>query len=65
MKPIALKVKDAFDMIGVGITKGYQLINDGELESFKIGRSTRITMASVESYVEREVSRWKQSYQDP
>lgn len=56
MKPIAIPPKPAFDMIGVGVTKGYELINSGELETFKIGRATRITVSSIEAYVERRLN---------
>ncbi len=57
MDPLALRPKDAFAAIGVGITKGYELINSGELETFKIGRATRITAESLRSYVERQLMR--------
>ena len=56
MKPIAVPPKDAFAAIGVGVTKGYELINTGELEAFKIGRATRITTASIQAYVARQIS---------
>ena len=56
MKPLALKPTDAFELIGVGTTKGYELLNSGELEAFKIGRGTRITTASIEAYVERQIA---------
>ncbi len=55
METIALPPKDAFAAIGVGVTKGYELINSGELESFKIGRATRITADSVRAYVARQL----------
>lgn len=47
MKQIAVSPKVAFDMLDVGTTKGYELINKGDLEAFKIGRATRITTASI------------------
>jgi len=55
MEPIAIPPKDAFAAIGVGVTKGYELINSGELETFKIGRATRITTASVRAFVARQL----------
>ena len=57
MEPIAIPPKDAFAAIGVGVTKGYELINSGELETFKIGRATRITTASVRAFVARQLMR--------
>lgn len=57
MKQIAVPPKVAFGMIGVGTTKGYELINQGDLDAFKIGRATRITTASIEAYVDRQLKR--------
>lgn len=55
MELIAIAPKDAFAAIGVGVTKGYELLNAGELEAFKIGRATRITTASIRAYVARQL----------
>lgn len=52
MEPVAVSPKVAFAAIGVGITKGYELINSGQLEAVKIGRLTRITWASVKLLIE-------------
>jgi excisionase family DNA binding protein len=51
LEPIAVAPRDAFAAIGVGNTKGYELINAGELEAVKIGRSTRITWDSVKRLI--------------
>lgn len=56
MKPIAVRPKDGFGAIGVGVTKGYELIGAGELEVIKIGRATRITVDSIEAYVARRAA---------
>jgi len=56
MKPIAVSPRAAFAAIGVGVTKGYELINSGELEVFKIGRATRVTTKSVEAFVEKRLA---------
>lgn len=52
MEPVAVTPKVAFAAIGVGVTKGYQLINSGQLEAVKIGRSTRVTWSSVKQLIE-------------
>ena len=57
--PLAVPPKTGFEMIGVGVTKGYELINSRELETFKVGRATRITTASIERYVERRLAEAK------
>lgn len=56
MKPISVPPKVCFDALGVGVTKGYELINSGELEAFKIGRATRITTSSIEAFVGRRLA---------
>jgi hypothetical protein len=40
-------VKRAFTEIGVGTTRGYQLINQGLIRAVKLGRKTYIDMQSV------------------
>lgn len=47
MEPVAVPPKVAFDALGIGNTKGYELLNSGALESFYIGRSRRVVWASV------------------
>lgn len=37
----------------------YELINAGELESFKDGRSRKITMASIHAYIARKLQETK------
>jgi hypothetical protein len=51
-EPLAVSPKVAFAAIGVGNTRGYELISEGSLEAFKIGRSTRVTWSSVKRLVE-------------
>ncbi|EZP70503.1 Excisionase [Novosphingobium resinovorum] len=43
-------------MLSIGRTKGYELIAARELEVFKIGRSTRITVASILAFMERQIA---------
>lgn len=54
--PRAVPPKAAFQIIGVGATKGYELLAQGELESFTIGRARRVTVASIDAFVERRLS---------
>lgn len=50
MEPVLVAPKVGFAAIGVGTTKGYELINSGELEIVKIGRATRITVESIKRF---------------
>lgn len=56
VKPLAVAPKDGFQMIGVSKSKGWELIATRELQTFKIGRATRITVASIEAYVARQLA---------
>ena len=46
--PILIPILDAFDMLGVGITKGYELVNAHQIDTVLIGRRRYATHASLE-----------------
>jgi len=46
-EPLAVSPRQARLLLGVGTTRLYQLIGNGELESYLDGRSRRITMESI------------------
>jgi hypothetical protein len=46
---------DGFAALGVGKTKGWELVGRGELEAIKIDGATRITTASIKAYVARQL----------
>lgn len=48
-----MTTKEGFGAIGVGRSKGYELLAAGELESVKIGRATRIPTDSLRAFVDR------------
>jgi excisionase family DNA binding protein len=47
MQPEAVSVATAAQMIGIGLTKTYDLINGGQLQSVKIGRRRLIRVESI------------------
>ncbi len=51
VEPICVRINDAARMIGVGRTKLYELIADGEVETVKLGKSTRVITASLHRLV--------------
>jgi excisionase family DNA binding protein len=51
MEKIAVSVAEAGRSIGIGRTKLYELINDGSLKTFKVGRRTLVTTASIHALV--------------
>lgn len=50
MKPIGLSISDAGRALG-GASRAtiYRMINRGELEAFKLGARTLVTLASIEA----------------
>ena len=43
-------------MLDIGTTKLYELLDAGELESFKDGRNRKITVASIKARVARKLA---------
>jgi excisionase family DNA binding protein len=52
---LLVRPKQACSMLSVGITRLYELMNSGTLESFKDGKARKITVRSIEAYVEKHV----------
>jgi excisionase family DNA binding protein len=50
-EPALVKIEPACQYLGVGRSKIYELIREGKLEAVKIGKSARITTASLKSFV--------------
>ncbi len=53
MEPLAVPIPAFTKALGIGRTKGYELIEAGEVEAIKIGRRTLITVASIKALVDR------------
>jgi excisionase family DNA binding protein len=55
-EPIAVRIKEAIRLTGIGRSKLYELIGSGDLEVAKIGNCTLIPMASLYALIERAKS---------
>jgi excisionase family DNA binding protein len=53
IEPLAVSPRQACRLLGCGITRLYELIGAGELESYLDGRMRRITMRSIVARIER------------
>jgi hypothetical protein len=53
---VAVSPTRAKIMLDLGLTSVYALIGSGELESFRIGKSRRITTRSIYALVERKLA---------
>jgi excisionase family DNA binding protein len=54
MEPLAISINDAAKALGVGRTSIYQMINDGRLEAFKLGRRTLVKTESIRRLVDAQ-----------
>ncbi len=54
IRPLAVTVEQAAQMLGVGRATLYKLVMRGEIESFTVGRARRIAISVLEAYVARE-----------
>jgi excisionase family DNA binding protein len=50
--PALVKIEPACKYLDVGRSKLYELIREGKLDAVKIGKSARITTASLKRFVE-------------
>jgi excisionase family DNA binding protein len=55
VEPLCVRLNVAAKMIGVGKTKLYELIADGEVEVVKMGKTTCVTVSSLQALVRRRV----------
>lgn len=51
--PLCVRINDAARMIGIGRTKLYELIGNGEVDVVKVGKATLVTTASLNAMIER------------
>lgn len=56
LAPLVVKPKVAWKMLACSNTRGYELLAAGELETYKEGRSRKITVASIKAFVARRLA---------
>jgi excisionase family DNA binding protein len=55
-KPICLRVNDAAAYIGIGRSKMYEMIDNGEIETVEIGGRRLVTRASLDALLEKQLA---------
>jgi excisionase family DNA binding protein len=55
-RPIVASVNETMATLKIGREKIYQLLNSGELKSYREGGSRKILWRSIEDYVERRLA---------
>lgn len=56
VRPIVASVNETMAMLKIGREKIYQLLNSGDLESYREGGSRKILWRSIDRYVERRLA---------
>jgi excisionase family DNA binding protein len=49
---LTVRIREACRMTGIGRTKIYELIQEGEIETIKVGAMTLIPVAGLERFIE-------------
>jgi len=52
--PITVRIPRAMEMLGIGRTKLYELINEGEIDTIKVGSATLVVVTSLKAFVMRQ-----------
>jgi excisionase family DNA binding protein len=50
-EPLAVRIPQAAQMLGIGKSTLYEIIASGEIETIKIGRSTVVPIESLRSFL--------------
>jgi excisionase family DNA binding protein len=55
MERLLLKPTEAAEVIGLGRSKTYELISKGVIPSVRIGKSVRVPVASLRTWIEQQL----------
>ena len=53
MEPLTVTIEGAKKVLGIGTTKLYELINDGQISAVKLGRRTLVRTDSIREFVDK------------
>ena len=56
---LVMEIDGLCDMLGIGKNTAYQLLNDGEIDAFKVGTVWKIPKKSVENFIDRKCNERK------
>lgn len=56
---LIMEIDGLCDMLGIGKNTAYQLLNDQEIDAFKVGTVWKIPRKSIEEYIERKCNERK------
>lgn len=56
---LIMEIDGLCEVLGIGKNSAYQLLNDGEIDAFKVGTVWKIPKKSVEEYIDRKCNERK------
>ena len=56
---LIMEIDGLCGMLGIGKNTAYQLLNDGEIDAFKVGTVWKIPKKSVEEFIDRKCNERK------
>ncbi|WP_242301758.1 helix-turn-helix domain-containing protein [Bacillus cereus group sp. BfR-BA-01361] len=57
-----VNIEDLMEMLNIGRNKAYELLQSGEVRSFKVGKSYRIPKVCIQQYVLSKVNMKMEEY---
>lgn len=60
-QPALVEIDGLCSMLGIGKNTAYELLNNGDIDAFKIGTVWKIPRKSVEDFIERKCNERKKS----
>lgn len=51
-EPITVRIREACRITGIGRSKLYELISEGEIETIKVGTMTLVPVAGLRAFIE-------------
>ena len=56
---VLLKAEQVADILNIGLSKAYQLMQSGDIPTVRINRSVRVRPCDLDEYIQRCWSGWK------
>lgn len=64
-EPLVVAPREACRLLSVSHTRLYELLHEQQFETYRYGRSRRITMASIRAYIERQIAETGDVWEPP
>lgn len=52
---LVFTVKEISEMLGISVRTAWQIINDKEIPSIKVSKTTKVTKADLDEYISKKI----------